>query len=173
MGGGHGADPVRRPPDRQSRRAERTKPPHANERPMPEALVERAREALDNAYVPYSEYTVGAALRTADGEVYVGCNIENANYSNSLHAEEVAVAEAVKNGHTEFDRLVVTSGARDGVTPCGMCRQTLAEFCDEDLPVVCDLGGDDVAEYALGELLPNTISLDTLEAAAAKRDADE
>jgi cytidine deaminase len=137
---------------------------------MPEELVTRARAALDAAYVPYSEYTVGAALRTADGEVYVGCNIENANYSNSLHAEEVAVAEAVKNGHTEFDRIAVTSGARDGVTPCGMCRQTLAEFCDEDLVVVCDEGGEETTEYALGELLPNTISLDTLNAAAATRE---
>lgn len=137
---------------------------------MPEELVTRARAALDAAYVPYSEYTVGAALRTADGEVFVGCNIENANYSNSLHAEEVAVAEAVKNGHTEFDRIAVTSGARDGVTPCGMCRQTLAEFCDEDLVVVCDEGGEETTEYALGELLPNTISLDTLNAAAATRE---
>ena len=140
---------------------------------MSQSLVERAREALDNAYVPYSEYTVGAALETADGSVYVGCNIENANYSNSLHAEEVAIAEAVKNGHTEFDRIAVTSGARDGVTPCGMCRQTLAEFGDENLEVVCDLGDGDVAEYTLGDLLPNTISLDTLEAAAEKRERDE
>ncbi|WP_411963497.1 cytidine deaminase [Haloferax sp. YSMS24] len=140
---------------------------------MSQSLVERAREALDNAYVPYSEYTVGAALETKDGSVYVGCNIENANYSNSLHAEEVAIAEAVKNGHTEFERVAVTSGARDGVTPCGMCRQTLAEFGDENLEIVCDLGGDEVAVYTLGELLPNTISLDTLEAAAEKRERDE
>ncbi|QIB74552.1 cytidine deaminase [Halogeometricum borinquense] len=137
---------------------------------MPESLVTRAREILEQAHVPYSEYRVGAALRTVDGEVFVGCNIENANYSNSLHAEEVAVAEAIKNGHREFDRLAVTSGARDGVTPCGMCRQTLAEFCDEDLVVVCDEGGEETTEYTLGELLPNTISLDTLEAAEAKRE---
>ena len=95
-----------------------------------DSLIEAARSVLDDAHVPYSEYRVGAALRTADGTVYTGCNIENANYSNSLHAEEVAVAEAVKNGHHEFDRLVVTSGVRDGVTPGGLCRQTLAEFAD-------------------------------------------
>ncbi|MFC7203510.1 cytidine deaminase [Haloferax namakaokahaiae] len=140
---------------------------------MSDSLIQRARAVLDSAYVPYSEYTVGAALQTTDGEVFVGCNIENANYSNSLHAEEVAIAEAVKNGYTEFDRLVVTSGARDGVTPCGMCRQTLAEFCDEDLEVVCDLGDGEVATYTLGELLPNTISLDTLEKAAEKRREEE
>ena len=136
---------------------------------MTETLVERAREVTSQAHVPYSEYPVGAALRTADGEVFVGCNIENANYSNSLHAEEVAIAEAVKAGHREFDRLAVTSDARDGVTPCGMCRQTLAEFCDDDLTVVCDEGGGDTTEYALGDLLPDTISLDTLEAAEERR----
>ena len=129
---------------------------------MDQELVDAARDAHEAAYVPYSEYRVGAALRTADGETYVGCNIENANYSNSLHAEEVAVAEAVKEGHTEFDALAVASSERDGVTPCGMCRQTLAEFCDESLPVYCD-EGDTVAAYALGELIPNTIQPETLE----------
>ncbi|WP_135851420.1 cytidine deaminase [Halorussus salinus] len=130
-------------------------------------LIEEARDAQAQAHVPYSDYTVGAALRAADGSVYVGCNIENANYSNSLHAEEVAIAEAVKEGHRDFAALAVSSGARDGVTPCGMCRQTLAEFCDDDLPVVCDEGGDDgsidASEYTLGELLPNTITEEMLE----------
>jgi len=126
-------------------------------------LIAAARDALRDAHVPYSEYRVGAALRTADGTVYTGCNIENANYSNSLHAEEVAVAEAVKNGHREFDRIAVASGVRDGVTPCGMCRQTLAEFADADLVVVCDEGDGDASEYTLGELLPNAIHEGTLD----------
>ena len=138
-----------------------------------ENLVERAREALEDAYVPYSEYRVGAALRTADGTVYTGCNIENANYSNSLHAEEVAIASAVRDGHREFDRIAVSSGARDGVTPCGMCRQTLAEFANADLKVVCDEGGTEKTAYTLGELLPNTISLETLSAAEAQRESGE
>ena len=127
-------------------------------------LLEAAREIQSAAHVPYSEYTVGAALETADGEVFVGCNLENANYSNSLHAEEVAVAEAVKNGHTEFSRIAVSSGPRDGVTPCGMCRQTLAEFCADDLRVICDEGeGEEPTVYTLGDLLPNTISQEMLE----------
>ena len=125
-------------------------------------LLEAARDAQSEAYVPYSEYTVGAALKTADGEVFVGCNIENANYSNSLHAEEVAIAEAVKNGYGEFETLAVSSGERDAVTPCGMCRQTLAEFCDEDLRVLCDAGADGVREHRLGQLLPETITRETL-----------
>ncbi|MFP8952588.1 cytidine deaminase [Natrialbaceae archaeon A-arb3/5] len=127
-------------------------------------LLETAREVQSNAHVPYSEYPVGAALETAEGEVFVGCNIENANYSNSLHAEEVAIAEAVKHGHTGFARIAVSSGRRDGVTPCGMCRQTLAEFCDEGLTVLCDEGEDEEpTAYTLGELLPNTITEEMLE----------
>ena len=124
-------------------------------------LVERARDALDAAHAPYSEYRVGAALRTGDGAVYTGCNIENANYSNSLHAEEVAVAAAVKRGVRSFDRLAVTSSERDGVTPCGMCRQTLSEFCGSEFPVVCD-EGETTIEYRLGDLLPNAIDAETL-----------
>jgi cytidine deaminase len=138
---------------------------------MTDSLIDQARSALTKAYAPYLEYRVGAALQTVDGSVFVGCNIENANYSNSLHAEEVAVAEAVKTGHQEFDRLAVTSAARDGVTPCGMCRQTLSEFADEDLEIVCDLG-DETATYTLGELLPNTISEGTLDA-ASQQGADQ
>ncbi|NUB92717.1 cytidine deaminase [Haloterrigena sp. SYSU A558-1] len=127
-------------------------------------LLEAARTVQDSAHVPYSEYPVGAALETADGEVFVGCNLENANFSNSLHAEEVAIAEAVKNGHRDFSRLAVSSGRRDGVTPCGMCRQTLAEFCDDDLVVICDEGEDEApSEYTLGELLPNTITEEMLD----------
>jgi cytidine deaminase len=119
-------------------------------------LMQAARDAIDASYAPYSEYRVGAAIETTDGTVYTGCNIENANYSNSLHAEELAIGAAVRDGHREFSRLAVSSAARDGVTPCGMCRQTLAEFCDDSLPVVTDC--DDETEYTLGELLPETIS---------------
>jgi cytidine deaminase len=141
-------------------------------RPTDAELVAAARAALADAYVPYSEYRVGAALLTGDGDLYTGCNIENANYSNSLHAEEVAIADAVKHGHDTFERIAVSSGVRDGVTPCGMCRQTLAEFCDDDLVVLCD-EGEEWAEYTLGELLPNTISLDTLDAAERAGDGSD
>ncbi|MEM4780335.1 MAG: cytidine deaminase [Halalkalicoccus sp.] len=122
-----------------------------------EDLVQAAREAHANAHVPYSEYRVGAALETSDGTVFTGCNIENANYSNSLHAEEVALAQAIATGHRDFSRIAVSSDRLDGVTPCGMCRQTLAEFCDDSFTVICDRG-DEYDEYTLGELLPDTIT---------------
>jgi len=123
-------------------------------------LLAAARATVERSYAPYSEYRVGAAIETADGSVYTGCNIENANYSNSLHAEELAIGSAVRDGHREFVRLAVSSAARDGVTPCGMCRQTLSEFCGPDLPIYTD--GGDPTEYTLGELLPDTISPDHL-----------
>ena len=137
-------------------------------------LLDAAREATAEAYVPYSEYRVGAALLTAEGTVFTGCNVENANYSNSLHAEEVAIAEAVKRGQQDFAAIAVASDARDGVTPCGMCRQTLAEFCGEEFSIYCDEGEEEngdmaISEYHLGDLLPDTISLDTLEAADGER----
>ena len=125
-------------------------------------LLEAARGIQAEAHVPYSEYRVGAAIETADGTVYTGCNIENANYSNSLHAEEVALGSAIADGHREFARIAVSSSRRDGVTPCGMCRQTLAEFCREGFPILCDADGE-LEEYTLGELLPAAISEDMLE----------
>lgn len=125
-------------------------------------LVEAARDAVENAYAPYSEYAVGAALETTDGTVFTGCNVEVVNFTNSMHAEGVAVGTAVAAGYTDFERIAVTSAARDGVTPCGLCRQTLAEFCDESFPILCD-EGDDVAEYTLGELLPATMTAEMLE----------
>ena len=125
-------------------------------------LVAAARDAAGNAYVPYSEYPVGAAVETADGTVFAGCNVEVVNYSNSLHAEEVAVGAAAAAGHREFARLAVSSAERDGVTPCGMCRQTLAEFAPAETPVYCD-EGEGVTEYTLGELLPATMTQGMLE----------
>jgi cytidine deaminase len=130
-----------------------------------ERLLELAREAHDRAHVPYSEYPVGAALLTADGSVYTGCNVENANYSNSLHAEEVALGAAVADGHREFRAVAVSSGVRDGVTPCGMCRQSLSEFCPPAFRVVCE-GEDGPVEYRLGDLLPAAISGEDLAAAS-------
>ena len=127
-------------------------------------LLAAARAAFEEAYVPYSEYPVGAALRASDGTVYTGCNIENANYSNSLHAEEVALGKAVSDGARSFDLLAVASAAADGVTPCGMCRQSLAEFCDEGFEVVCDTA-EEPRRYSLGELIPETITAAHLDAA--------
>ena len=125
-------------------------------------LLDRARTAVDRSYAPYSEYRVGAALETADGTVYTGCNVENANYSNSVHAEELALSTAVADGHRSFRRVAVSSADRDGVTPCGMCRQSLSEFCADEFRVICE-GADGPTTYTLGELLPAAIGPEELE----------
>jgi cytidine deaminase len=127
-----------------------------------EELVAQAREACDRAYAPYSGYDVGAALLTRDGTVFQGCNVEMVTFTNTIHAESGALGAAVAAGLREFDAVAVASGERDGVTPCGLCRQTLAELCDDDLRVLCDVG-DGIEEWTLGELLPGAMSGDEVE----------
>ncbi|WP_276260178.1 cytidine deaminase [Haloglomus litoreum] len=127
-----------------------------------EELVAAAREACERAYAPYSGYDVGAALLARDGTVFRGCNVEMITFTNTIHAESGALGAAVAAGHREFDAVAVASGERDGVTPCGLCRQTLAELCDDDLRVLCDVG-DGIKEWTLGELLPGAMSGDEVE----------
>ena len=125
-------------------------------------LIDIAHEARTDAYVPYSEYPVGAALLTASGEVFEGFNVEIVNYSNSFHAEEVAFMGAIREGYSDFEKLAVVSAERDGVTPCGMCRQTIGEFCEDSFVIVTDDDGD-LQRYTLGELLPSAMKPGTLQ----------
>lgn len=131
------------------------------DQPSPEALIATARDARERAIAPYSGFRVGAALRTEDGTVYGGCNLEVANYSNSLHAEVVALARALFEGDRTFDAVAV-SGDAEGTTPCGLCRQTLVEYCEPDLQVYVDCG-DEFDTYSLEELLPAAFSGASLE----------
>ena len=96
-------------------------------------LILAAQEARAHAYAPYSDFTVGAALLTTDGRFICGCNVENRSLGLTQCAERVAVGNAVVEGYQDFQALAVAS--RTGVTPCGACRQVLAEFC-EDLPIL-------------------------------------
>lgn len=127
--------------------------------PFPDLeLVERARQAMGAAYAPYSGFRVGAALITAGGEIFTGCNIENSSYGLTCCAERVAVFKAVSAGHKEFAGLAVISGGADYCSPCGACRQVLAEFAP-DMPVLmCNDRGEYQAE-AVRELLPRHFSL--------------
>ncbi|MEF8777060.1 MAG: cytidine deaminase [Haloarculaceae archaeon] len=121
-------------------------------------LLATARDAREAAYAPYSEFPVGAAVETTDGSVYAGCNVEIANYSNSLHAEEIAVGKAVSDGHTAVERVAVSGGTSPGLRPCGACRQTLAEFAADDAVVLSDAGPDEPPlTDRLGDLLPEAI----------------
>lgn len=125
----------------------------------PTTLIEHARTAAEQAIAPYSDYQVGAAIKTSQ-DTYGGANIEIANYSNSLHAEEVALARALYAGEREFEAIAIATLDRDGAPPCGACRQTLREFCEPELSVYLDRG-DEYIEYTLGELLPASFTLDT------------
>ena len=121
-------------------------------------LCALAVEAMGDAYAPYSGYTVGAALLTASGKVYTGCNIENAAFTPTVCAERVALFKAVSEGVRDFTALAV-AGGKDGVVsgafpPCGVCRQALAEFCPPDMPVLVVESEENYRRYTLSDLLP-------------------
>ena len=122
-------------------------------------LIRLAQQARTHAVAPYSRFTVGAALRSTDGQIFTGCNIENAAFTPTNCAERTALFKAVSEGVTKFTDIAVV-GARIGevnelVTgPCGVCRQALYEFCGPSLNVIMAKTPDDFIERTLGELLP-------------------
>ena len=114
-------------------------------------LLRVAEQAQKMAYVPYSRFAVGAALLTADGTIYAGCNVENASYGLTICAERNALAHAVLRGAKQFTAVAVVT--ENGVTPCGACRQVLAEFGPRMMVIVADTRGNRRI-YSLAELLP-------------------
>lgn len=132
-------------------------------------LVKLAMKAAENAYVPYSRHYVGAALETKDGKVYLGCNIENAAYGPTNCAERTAFFKAISEGEREFSKIAVVGGKdlkfKDYFTPCGICRQVMSEFCDDDFTIILGKDGEYI-EKTLDDLLPlrfSPKSLDTEE----------
>ena len=119
-------------------------------------LIALATEARRRAYAPYSKYLVGAALRTRSGRVYTGCNIENAAYPTGICAERVAVFKAVSDGERDFEVIAVVTS--NGGTPCGSCRQVLAEFGLETLVLIADTNGKLVQETTVAGLLPGAFT---------------
>jgi cytidine deaminase len=128
---------------------------------LKERLVEQAQLARELAHAPYSGYKVGAALITEDGEVFTGCNVENASYGATVCAERVAIFSAVAAGMTGFSTLVVVTPGPEPAPPCGICLQVISEFVD-DMPIW--LAGPDtseVVETSLARLLPNRFKIDS------------
>ncbi len=126
-----------------------------------ERLIAAAIDARQWAYAPYSDYAVGAALLSASGRIYEGVNIENAAYPMTICAERVAVFKAVSEGERDF--LAIAVATKNGGSPCGACRQVLAEFGQETLVIIADDTGSVVDEKTVGDLLPGAFGPPDLE----------
>lgn len=129
---------------------------------MEEKWLEAALKIRKMAYVPYSNFKVGAALITKDGKIYKGCNIENSSYGLSNCAERTAIFKAVSEGKKNFQALVVTGDTKGPISPCGACRQVIAEFCDQTMPVYLTNLQGAVLETTVEELLPGAFTKEDL-----------
>lgn len=124
-----------------------------------------ALDARKNAYAPYSKFKVGAAIRTASGKIYGGCNVENVAYPEGTCAEAGAIAAMVAAGEQTIAEVLVVAGGDFRITPCGGCRQKIAEFAGQDVPIIlADLDGN-FETGTLGALLPGSFTKDHLEKA--------
>lgn len=124
-------------------------------------LLRAAADVAKNAYAPYSTYHVGAALQCADGEVFTGCNVENASYGLSNCAERTAIFSAIAAGRHDIVTMAVVAQGESLPYPCGACRQVLSEFCADDVPVYIATSDalDDYQTISLSELLPHRFKL--------------
>jgi cytidine deaminase len=128
---------------------------------MTDPMVDAARLAMSRAYAPYSHYRVGAALRTADGTIVPGCNVENASYPAGICAERTALSAAVALGHREFTALTIAVEADRPATPCGICRQALAEFAPQlSIQSISSTGVEQ--HWTLDALLPAPFTVEVL-----------
>nr|WP_312059157.1 cytidine deaminase [Anaerotignum sp.] len=116
-------------------------------------LVLLAKEAMEKAYAPYSKFKVGAALLAKNGEVFLGCNVENASYGATICAERTAITKAISEGVKEFEKIAIVASSGDYAAPCGICRQVLYEFLP-DGEVILDSDHEGMKVMSLKELLP-------------------
>lgn len=123
-------------------------------------LLEKAREAANNSYCPYSSFPVGAAVETHDGVIFTGCNIENASYSLCLCAERSALSAAVSAGYRKFKAIAVTCKKAHPCNPCGACLQFMSEFGNIEIILQSESG--DVIAGELNDFLPNVFNSDSL-----------
>lgn len=121
-------------------------------------LVLKALKAREKAYVPYSNFKVGAAVLTEDGSIYEGCNIENASYGATNCAERTAIFKAVSEGHSKIKAVAVVGDTSTNTYPCGICRQVIAEFAESDIPVILAKNEEEYLVKTLEELLPGAFT---------------
>ena len=125
-----------------------------------QALIDLANTARQRAYVPYSNYPVGAALRTKTGRIYTGVNVENAAYPQTMCAERVAIFKAISDGEKEFEAISVVTD--NGGSPCGGCRQVMAEFALDMIVLMANGNGKLIKETTVKQLLPEAFTPDHL-----------
>ncbi len=118
-----------------------------------EELIKAARDVRERAYAPYSDFKVGAAVRTKDGKIYTGCNVESASYGLTVCAERVAIWKAVSEGEKEFTHVAVVADTQELTPPCGVCRQIIWEFCG-DIPITFANLNNKNETLQMKELLP-------------------
>lgn len=123
-----------------------------------EKIIELAKKAMENAYAPYSNFKVGAALHTRDGHVFTGSNVESSSYTLSICAERAAVARAVSDGYRDFDELVIVTDTEEPTPPCGACRQILSEF-NPDLSITMVGLKNGQKQKSLRQLFPDPFRL--------------
>lgn len=116
--------------------------------------IDLARKAMKNAYVPYSEFPVGACLVAEDNTIFLGVNVENVSYGLTNCAERTAMFKAIAAGQRQFQHLVVVGNTDKPIAPCGACRQVLVEFCEADMPVTLVSADNEVLETTMAGLLP-------------------
>jgi cytidine deaminase len=132
-----------------------------------EDLIKKAQQMRKYSYCPYSNFAVGAALLTDSGEVFTGCNIENASYPASCCAERTAIFKAISSDQTNFKAIAIVGGKKgetptDFAYPCGVCRQVMSEFCDENFEIIVAISETNYKTFTLGELLPQSFGKNSL-----------
>ena len=125
-----------------------------------EELMQKAIEASQNSYSPYSKFSVGASVLCDDGSIYTGCNFENASFGMTICAERNAIGSAIADGKRLLKAIAIYSPNQQNCVPCGACRQVMHEFCknDSDVDIILQ-NGNDLKIYTLAQLLPESFNL--------------
>ena len=117
-------------------------------------MLDMAYKAMENAYVPYSGFRVGACLQASSGQYFTGCNIENASFSPTVCAERTAIFKAISEGERDFSGIAIVCSGTNYAYPCGVCRQVMNEFCHSSMPVICGNNKREHVALTLYDLLP-------------------
>ncbi len=123
---------------------------------MIKELINKAIQAREKSYSPYSNFKVGASVMGESGKIYSGCNIENAAYSPTICAERVAIFKAISNGEREIKKIALIGSTDSFTYPCGVCRQVMTEFASDDFEIIVAKNIEEYVSYSLDDLMPNS-----------------